>query len=106
MTRAQYRARLTGHESHDTAHTTPIRSARVRMSKDAFIKFYNVYVPSKPELMQAIDSVNTNEDFAKLALEHGPKNGFDFTRDEMIEVMEASRAKMLKSAELSPAQLD
>jgi predicted ribosomally synthesized peptide with nif11-like leader len=76
------------------------------MSKEAFIKFYNEYVPSNPALSKQIDSLANEEQFAKLALEHGPKNGFSFTKDEMAAVMDASKAKMQGKKELSDAQLD
>jgi predicted ribosomally synthesized peptide with nif11-like leader len=76
------------------------------MSKEAFIKFYNEYVPSHPELQKQVDNLHNEDQFAKIALEHGPKNGFNFTKEEMGEVMSASKAKMLGQSELNDSQLE
>jgi hypothetical protein len=75
------------------------------MAKEDFVKFYQDYLPKKPDLQAKIDKLTNEEAFAKAVLDEGPKAGFTFSRQDVETVMKASELKV-QGAELSDAQLD
>lgn len=75
------------------------------MAKEDFVKFYQDYLPKKPDLQSKIDKLTNEEAFATAVLDEGPKAGFTFSRQDVEAVMKASELK-IQGAELSDAQLD
>jgi hypothetical protein len=59
---------------------------RQKMSKKAFKEFCTKYIPTHPELGLKTDKMNP-EEFAKVAVEKGPKAGFKFTTAEVDAVL-------------------
>jgi len=61
------------------------------MSKKAFNDFCGKYIPQHPELRLKTDKLKP-EQFAKVAMEVGPKAGFKFTKAEVDAVLGTHRA--------------
>jgi hypothetical protein len=61
------------------------------MSKKAFNEFCAKYIPQHPELRLRTDKLNLKQ-FAKVAMDVGPKAGFKFTKAEVDAVLGAHRA--------------
>jgi hypothetical protein len=61
------------------------------MSKKAFQEFCTEYIPTHPELGLKTDKLSP-EDFAKVAVEKGPKAGFKFTKAEVDAVLGVHRS--------------
>ncbi len=82
------------------------------MSQKDFVKFYDKHLnsPEGAKLRAKIDGAKDAEAFCAAAVEGGKSAGFDFTADDVREVMKASEAQMAKemaqaSGELSEDQL-
>jgi len=84
------------------------------MSKEAYVDFYENHLnsPAGEALRKKLDSVNDGGEFLAVATEGGSAAGFDFTKEEVREVMRAAEAQMAKEAaeasgeELSDEQLE
>jgi hypothetical protein len=84
------------------------------MSQESYIDFYENYLKSSDgQALQAkLNSVKDGDEFLAVATEGGKAAGFDFTKDEVREVMRAAEARMAKEAaeaqgeELSDEQLE
>nr|UXE46065.1 hypothetical protein Hi04_10k_c5591_00005 [uncultured bacterium] len=74
------------------------------MSKEAFVKFYQEYLPKNQGLQSKIDKITNEDQFAAAVLAEGPKAGFSFDRADVDAVMKASEQRV-KGAELSDDQL-
>jgi len=84
------------------------------MSKESYIDFYENYLNSSDgeALQTKLNGVKDGDEFLAVATEGGKAAGFDFTKDEVREVMRAAEARMAKDAaeaqgeELSDEQLE
>jgi hypothetical protein len=75
------------------------------MSKEAFVKFYQEYLPQNPGLQSTIDKITNEDQFATAVLDAGPKAGFSFNRQDVDAVMKASEQRVTGGSELSDDQL-
>jgi hypothetical protein len=83
------------------------------MSNQAFVDFYGKYLesPAGEAARKQLDGIKDHNSFAERMVAVGAANGFQFTKDEVLEVMKASEAKAAKalakaSGELSEDQLE
>ena len=78
------------------------------MSQEQFVKFYQEFLPTKPDLEKQLNSIGDNQkQFASTAVKLGSSNGFKFGEDDVREVMAASQANFMKSkAGLSDEDLE
>jgi len=84
------------------------------MSKEAYVDFYENYLksPAGEVLRKKLDTARDGDEFLAIATEGGSAAGFEFTKDEVRDVMRASEAQMAKAAaeaageELSDEQLE
>ena len=75
------------------------------MSKEAFIEFYQEYLPRNPVLFREIEAITNGEQFIDAVLHARSKTSFSFSREDVADVIRIS-AQRLKQQELSEDQLD
>lgn len=78
------------------------------MSKESYVDFYEKHLnsPAGEALKAKLNSVKDGDEFLAIATEGGSAAGFDFTKDEVQEVMRATEAQMAKDlAEASGEEL-
>ena len=70
------------------------------MSREAFVEYYTKWLrkPENKKYADKIDSIQNEVEFGKYALSQKQESGLDFTRQDIIDVMEASTAKARKEA--------
>jgi hypothetical protein len=76
------------------------------MSEEQFVKFYEQWLPTKPDLEKQLNGIgNDQAQFASTAVKLGTSNGFKFEKTDVEKVMRASQAKYMKDHELSEKDL-
>src|SRR5262249_38217184 len=76
------------------------------MSHEQFVKFYEEWLPTKPDLDKQLNSIgNDPKSFVAPAVKLGSANGFKFDADDVGKVMMASQAKFMKSGQVTDADL-
>lgn len=75
------------------------------MSTANFIKFYAEHLPKHPELKATVDNAGTPKEFAAALMQHGKAAGFEFSEDDVEQVLVASLNQHAKG-ELNENQLD
>lgn len=76
------------------------------MSTANFIKFYTEHLAKHPDLKSKIDSADSPKAFAHALMEQGHAAGFDFSEDDVEQVLVASLNKHHGKGELNESQLD
>jgi hypothetical protein len=71
------------------------------MSRSELVRFCNEYLPHHPELKERIDARGNIEKLARGMAQAGAEAGYDFSEDEILDVM-----KVAPSGELSDNQLE
>ncbi|MBX3131094.1 MAG: Nif11-like leader peptide family natural product precursor [Polyangiaceae bacterium] len=74
------------------------------MSMESFVKFFEGHVLTNAELKARLDDAEGREAYIRLALAEGESAGFSFTREELIQVMDATEQTI--NPQLSDSQLD
>jgi hypothetical protein len=72
------------------------------MSREAFIEYYTKWLrkPENKKSADKIDSIQNEVEFGEFALSQRAESGLDFTKQDIIDVMEASTAKARQQAGL------
>lgn len=70
------------------------------MSREAFVEYYTKWLrkPENKKHAEKIDSIQNEVAFGEFALSQKQVSGLDFTKQDIIDVMEASTAKARKAA--------
>jgi hypothetical protein len=71
------------------------------MSRSELVRFCSEYLPHHPELKERIDARGDKAKLAKGMAQAGAEAGYDFSEDEILDVM-----KVAPSGELSDNQLE
>lgn len=72
------------------------------MSRTELARFCSEHLPKHPELKQSIYSLADQEQFANALVEAGKKAGFDFSREDVDELLSTAD----RTVELSDAELE
>ncbi|MEH2027035.1 hypothetical protein [Nostoc sp.] len=74
------------------------------MSQQSFVEYYENFLgqPSNSQLREALDATEAGE-FARIAVEQGQSNGFDFNTDDVKAVMVSAEKKVLGLSTASPS---
>jgi hypothetical protein len=73
------------------------------MAKKELARFCSDYLPGNPDVKASMDAIGDYRRFAQAMVTTGRTAGFDFTEDDVLEVLGSGAAP---SQELSEAQLD
>ncbi len=71
------------------------------MAQEKFVEFYSQYLPKHDEVRKKLDECRQQDDFVRVAVEEGTKAGFQFTKDDVKEVMDASTGKSSKGLKVN-----
>ncbi|MDZ7964554.1 MAG: hypothetical protein RM368_06205 [Nostoc sp. DedSLP03] len=74
------------------------------MSQQSFVEYYENFLaqPANSPLREALDATEAGE-FARIAVEQGQTNGFDFNADDVKAVMVSAERKVLGLSTASPS---
>ncbi|MEH1933595.1 MAG: hypothetical protein V7L14_07670 [Nostoc sp.] len=74
------------------------------MSQQSFVEYYENFLgqPANSPLREALDATEADE-FARIAVEQGQTNGFDFNTDDVKAVMVSAERKVLGLSTASPS---
>ena len=75
------------------------------MATKDFVQFYNEYLPKNPAIKKELDEAADQIVFRDAAVAHGKKAGFDFTGEDVNQVMKASN-HAARGGELSENALE
>ncbi|AVH66998.1 hypothetical protein CDG77_09980 [Nostoc sp. 'Peltigera membranacea cyanobiont' 213] len=74
------------------------------MSQQSFVEYYESFLaqPGNSQLREALDATESGE-FARIAVEQGQSNGFEFNADDVKSVMVSAERKVLGLSTASPS---
>jgi hypothetical protein len=70
------------------------------MSRSELVRFFNEYMPKHPELKAQIDARGDKQKLADGMAQAGVAAGYDFSADEILDVMKVAPAGELSDNEL------